>query len=219
MFPEYVRVKAKAYLWRCDVCLLFAADGAVIVSSSQLRSQGIERVILSGPTALEASSAPGLRFRQFVDALARCGLLGFSGKNSYGMRTLPGGFGGGIGVTRHNGQLVSTAERVQAMFTTKMRLLDSQHVDARLQQLLRPPSTNHEGEASEGDRTEAIKQRDARGQGAGGGHGGKKKRGNNARAASAGGLQGGATKAVAGPKPATVLAPIETTPRGRETVA
>lgn len=180
--------------------------------------------MLSGPAALEASSAPGLNFRQFVDALSRCGLLGFSGKNSDGTTTLGGGLGGGIGVIPYKSQLKSTAaERVQAMFITRMRLLDSKHVDARLQQLVQPPSSNHEGEASqEGNKLEGIMQRHTRGHavGAGGGHGGKKKRGHAARGTSAGGPRGGSRKAVAvDPKPAAVLAPIQTTPRGRETIA
>ena len=182
-------------------------------------------MVLSGSTALEASSAPGLSFRQFVDALARCGLLCFCGKHVDSARTLDGGLGGGGGVPQHKkNQLVSAAERVQAMFVTRMRLLDSKHVDARLQQLVHPTSaTNHGGEApEEGNGVESIKQRENHGghaAGAGCGHVGKKKGGGIAHERLSGGPRGGGRKAAADPKPASVLAPIQTTPRGRETLA
>lgn len=182
----------------------------------------MERVVLAGSAALEASSTPGLNFRQFVDALARCGLLGFSSKYIGGTRTFGGRFGGGIGVTGNESQFISAAERVQAIFITQMRLLDSQQVDARLQQLVRLPSANHEGGASEEEnKLEGIKQGNTRGNAAGRGHGGKNKGKHTARG-TAGGLRGGNTSrkaAAAGPKPATALAPIQTTPRERETIA
>lgn len=178
-------------------------------------------MVLSGSAELRASSAPGLSFRQFMDALARCGLLGFSSKYIDGTSTPA--FGGGIGVTRNLSGHLSTAERVQAMLITKMRLLDNQHIDARLQQLVRSPPTNHEGETpEEGTTLEGTKQRDTRGRaaGAGAGHGGKKKGGRTARGSNnARGPRGGGRKAAgADPKPATILAPIQTTPRGRENV-
>ena len=174
-------------------------------------------MVLSSSAELGASSVPGLSFRQFVDALARCGLVGFSSKHVDGMTQ---GFGGGIGVTRNRSGHLSNAERVQAIFITQMNLLDSQHVDARLQQLVRSPSTNHDGETSEaGNRLEGIKQRDTRrhAAGASGGHGGKRKGGRGARGSNtAGGPRGGGGKAAGGadPKSASVLAPIQKTPRG-----
>eukprot|EP00752_Nemacystus_decipiens_P004682 g4270.t1 len=177
----------------------------------------MERVILSGSTEVGASMAPGLSFRQFVDALARCGLLGFSGKHFVGTRTH-------IGFDR---ECLSAAERVQAMFVTKMRLLDSRHVEARLQHLVRSPPTNHVGEASEEEnRLEGIKRRGSRGHAllAGAGHGGGKNGGHTARGSNnAGGPRGGPRKAVVvHPNPATttaVLGPIQATLRGRETLA
>lgn len=165
---------------------------------------------MSSPAALEASSAPGLNFGQFVDALARCGLLGFSSKCTEATRTL-------CGVTRDKSQLLSTAERVQAVFITQMRLHDSQHVDTRLQQVARLASTNHEegGASEDGHKLKSKKQRETRGHTARGGHGAKKTGRHATRGINSGGPRGGGRKAaVADPKTTTVLAPIQTTPRG-----
>ena len=199
----------------------------VLLSSSQIRSQDMERLVLSGLAELGGSSAPGLSFRLFVDALARCGLLAFSSKHLDGTKAT--GFGGAIGITRSPSDHISAAERVQAMLITKMRLLDSQYVDARIQQLVRSPSTNHEGETSEeSNRVGGIMPRTASGHasGAGTGRGGRKTKtgGHAARGGnSTGRPRGGSTsrKVATHPKPATtiVLAPLQTTPRGRETKA
>lgn len=159
-------------------------------------------MVLSGPVSLEAAGngAQGLNFRQFVDALSRCGLVGFS--NS------------GIGGTAHEKKLVSAAERAQAVFKTQMRLLDKQHVAAKLQKLADLPPANLEaGTVVEG----AAQRKD--GHTAGDGNGTKKAdttaRGSNKR----GSRRDGGRKAAsaADPKPAPALSPIQTTtPRGKK---
>lgn len=216
---SFAHAPRQSNLWkRTKQYLSFAPlTGCLLLfSSSKQYSQGIERAVLSGPAALETSSAPGLNFGQFVDALARCGLLCPSSKCIDGTRTLGGGFGGGVGNAPNKSQLLSTAERVQAIFIARMRLLDSQHVDARLQPLVRLPCANPEGEApEEGNKLESIRQRKNRGHAAGSGPGGKKKGrgGHTARGTNAVGPRGGNRKATDS-TPATALAPIQITPRG-----
>lgn len=65
----------------------------------------------------------GLSFHQFVDALARCSLLGFAEKHT--------AFEAG----ERSGMSSSASGRVQAFFISRMRLLDDKHVDAILRSL------------------------------------------------------------------------------------
>lgn len=90
----------------------------------------MERAIISGSPPEEI----GLTCRQFIDALARCGLIGFSPR---GIGTVPPaavGTGPGAGQeARARGKPPTTpAERTQAVLTVHMRLLDSQYVDAKI---------------------------------------------------------------------------------------
>ncbi|CAM9984921.1 unnamed protein product, partial [Scytosiphon promiscuus] len=89
----------------------------------------MERALLTGSTQ-EGDTTLGLNFGQFVDALARCGLIGFArGTGDEGVvATGVGGLATGQGV----GRFVSPAERTQAIFVETMRLLDREHVDANL---------------------------------------------------------------------------------------
>lgn len=95
-------------------------------------------MVLSGSTP----DGIGLNFPQLVDALARCGLIGFPAAAVTSEHHQTGlddtGFGGsGIGhanlLTRRPRRKFSfAAERAQALFVAQMRLLDGQHVDATL---------------------------------------------------------------------------------------
>lgn len=89
----------------------------------------MERVVLAGSTS-DNDSAPSLDFGQFVDALARCGLMGFSRGTGGGTFTAPGveESAAGQGIRR----FVSAAERIQGVFVETMRLLDREHVDANM---------------------------------------------------------------------------------------
>lgn len=74
--------------------------------------------------------ATGLSFHQFVDALARCGLMcslgvGKTEQSGPGIRT-------GAGVKGRPEYIGSAAERVQAILTKQMNLLDSQLLKATL---------------------------------------------------------------------------------------
>ncbi|CAM9154519.1 unnamed protein product, partial [Hapterophycus canaliculatus] len=92
----------------------------------------MERVVLAGRTPDDEDPAPGLNFGQFVDAIARCGLIGFSV-----------GIGSGIGDHRRP---VSTAERIQAVFVETMMLLDREHVGANLHRQEDGAAAGGEGE-------------------------------------------------------------------------
>lgn len=95
-------------------------------------------MVLSGSTP----EGLGLKFPQFVDALARCGLLGFPVSaikteqlNQTGLHEV--GFGdkikgANILTRRPRRQFSFAAERTQAVFLAQMRLLDGQHVDTTL---------------------------------------------------------------------------------------
>ncbi|CAM9277733.1 unnamed protein product, partial [Pylaiella littoralis] len=77
--------------------------------------RSMERVVMSDCTLQDANSSAsglGLSFRQFVDALVRCGLMGFSAE-----RAAAG---------------VPVAQRAHAIFIRQMKLLDGQHVDAKV---------------------------------------------------------------------------------------
>ena len=87
----------------------------------------------------------GLSFPQLVDALARCGLIGFPATTVTTEREKTGlddaGFGGKSNgantlTSRPNRQFSFAAERVQTLFVSQMRLIDGQHVDATLLLLL-----------------------------------------------------------------------------------
>jgi len=167
--------------------------------------QGIERVMLSGSVSLDAGScAQGLNFRQFVDALARCGLVGFSSK--------------GVGGTAHEKQLVSAAERAQAIFKTQMRLLDKQHVAAKLQKLAHlPPADQEKGPTIGVEGRVERSTHGSHGRTAGDGNGTKKANATARGSTQRGTRRDGGKKAAtaADPKPAHALAPIQTTtPRG-----
>ena len=91
----------------------------------------MERVVLSHSTP----DGLDLSFPQFVDALARCGLIGFpvAVASATGHQThLNAGFGNNEAITHKSKQFMFAAERAQALFAMQMRLLDSQHVDATL---------------------------------------------------------------------------------------
>lgn len=95
-------------------------------------------MVLSGSTP----DGLGLSFPQLVDALGRCGLIGFPGAAVTTEHHPTGlddaGFGGnGNGrantLTRRPGRkLLFAAERVQTLLVSQMRLLDGQHVDSTL---------------------------------------------------------------------------------------
>lgn len=160
--------------------------------------QGIERVVLSGSVSLDAAGncAQGLNFRQFVDALSRCGLVGFSNT-------------GVIGGTAHEKKLVSAAERAQAIFKTQMRLLDKQHVAAKLQKLADLPPAILEATAGvEGTAVEGP-TRSKHGHTAGDGNGTKK-----ANTSARGSTKRG-TRRDGGKKAATAADP-KPTPRGEK---
>lgn len=92
----------------------------------------MERAIASG----SPPEATGLTFRQFVDALARCGLIGFSpcGIGTGPPAAVGTGTGAGQGANRAKGKSPTTpAERTQSVLTVQMRLLDSPYVDAKIQ--------------------------------------------------------------------------------------
>lgn len=93
--------------------------------------QGMERAITSG----SPPEAIGLTCRQFVDALARCGLIGFSPRGiGTGPPTAVGtGPEGGQGARARGKSPTTPAERTQAVLTEHMSLLDSQYVDAKIQ--------------------------------------------------------------------------------------
>lgn len=65
----------------------------------------------------------GLNFPQFIDALARCGLIGFASEDGRGSD----------GAGRHSsGRLsASIVKRVQAIFVRHMNLLDDDYVKQR----------------------------------------------------------------------------------------
>ncbi|CAM9268006.1 unnamed protein product [Ectocarpus sp. 12 AP-2014] len=90
-------------------------DGIPSTDGETAYWRAVERVILSGAAPDDNDAAPGLNFRQFVDGLARCGLIGFS-RNGTGFK-----------------ECVSAAERMQAIFIARMRLLDREHVETTLQ--------------------------------------------------------------------------------------
>lgn len=126
-----------------------------------------------------------------MDALARCGLVGLSSKS--------------IGGTRYEKDPVSTAERVQAVFKTQMRLLDKQHVAAKLQQLVDLPpgvesrvegttKSNHGYAAGDGDGDQMVNAA---------------ARGYSKQGSRPGGGKNAAI--VANPKSKTALAPVQTT--------
>ncbi|CAM9663336.1 unnamed protein product [Ectocarpus sp. 6 AP-2014] len=100
-------------------------DGIPSTDGDTTYWHAVEQVILSGAAPDDKEAAPGLNFRQFVDGLARCGLIGFS-KNGTGFK-----------------QCVSAAERMQAVFMARMRLLDSEHVEATLQQQQQQQPAEH----------------------------------------------------------------------------
>lgn len=95
-------------------------------------------MVLSGSTP----DGLGLSFPQLVDALARCGLIGFPAAAvplEHHQTSLDDtGFGGNSNghanlLTRRPRRKFSfAAERAQALFVAQMRLLDGQHVDATL---------------------------------------------------------------------------------------
>lgn len=95
-------------------------------------------MVLSGSTP----DGLGLSCPQLVDALARCGLIGFPGPAVSTEHHPTGlddaGFGrkgngrANILTRRSRRKLLSAAERVQALFVAQMRLLDGQHVDSTL---------------------------------------------------------------------------------------
>lgn len=108
-------------------CVISAVTDDRVMSSpfSLLPRQAVERVILSGAAPDDNDAAPGLNFRQFVDGLARCGLIGCS-RNGTGFK-----------------QCVSAAERMQAVFIARMRLLDREHVETTLQQQQQQQPAEH----------------------------------------------------------------------------
>lgn len=91
----------------------------------------MERVAVFGDAMPRGT---GLSFHQFVDALARCGLIAFSPSDGHssntGLATTPG-----IRWWRgrqHGGassSYVHAGDRMQAMFITHMKLLDRKYVD------------------------------------------------------------------------------------------
>lgn len=214
-------------------------------SSPLLSPQGMERVVLSDfPPPDSNNSAPaGLNFRQFVDALARCGLIAFSSKRSSSRTRRAPTVGGGVardgsggGTQKNNEQFVSAGERAHAMFIGHMRLLDAQHVDARLEQLvvhLHPPA-NSEGDYNAttmkgekyGNGTSKQSSRGRAAASGGGGGGDKTKKGSlqktrvttaNNPARLRGGSRNKASAAAADLKPISSLAPIQaTTSRGKK---
>lgn len=207
----------------------------------------MEQVVLSDSTPPDAhKSAPGLglNFRQFVDALARCGLIGFSGNRtttSGGVSTglLLGGGGleidrGGITssgtvVKQLKSEPVSAAERAHTIFIRQMKLLDGQHVDAKLQQLMHlHPTTMANDDGGQNIGTTTVENEKGRRGNAAGKYQKKKKTGSlqkmrgTATDHTPGSLRGGGSRrAVAAaadpPKPNSSLAPIQastTTTRG-----
>ncbi|CAM9356453.1 unnamed protein product [Ectocarpus sp. 8 AP-2014] len=193
-------------------------DGIPSTDGDTAYWRAVEEVILSGAAPDDIDAAPGLNFRQFADGLARCGLIGFS-KNGTGIK-----------------QCVSAAERMQAVFIARMRLLDSEHVEATLQQQQQQPAEHlTAGAAAAG----VAGKRVAGGSGPGGGGtskdgervhvagverarrtvGSKMGRGktNSRRAPPREGTRrvtAAAAAAVADPTPATTLAPVlQVTPR------
>ncbi|CAB1108314.1 unnamed protein product [Ectocarpus sp. CCAP 1310/34] len=100
-------------------------DGIPSTDGDTAYWRAVERVILSGAAPDDKDAAPGLNFRQFVDGLARCGLIGYS-KNGTGIK-----------------QCVSAAERMQDVFIARMRLLDREHVETALQQQQQQQSAEH----------------------------------------------------------------------------
>lgn len=72
----------------------------------------------------------GLDFRTFVDAIARCGLIGFSCARAAEESRM--GMGTGAVSRARQEQELSAGERTQAILIVQMRLLDNQYVDLTL---------------------------------------------------------------------------------------
>lgn len=107
----------------------------------------MERVVLAG-YAQDDDTPHSLNFGQFVDALARCGLIGFP--RGIGSATSAAAAGSGDSANRLHGikRFVSPAERTQAMFVETMGLLDRENVDANLRR--QESGAAEGGEAEEG---------------------------------------------------------------------
>lgn len=123
--------------------------------------------------ANSSASGLGLSFRQFVDALVRCGLIGFSAERAAagggdargpslgeGESVRDGG-GYGSGALRQSASeqlfVVPVAQRAHAIFIRQMKLLDGQHVDAKVMRLMplhpAPTANDEEGEKNTGKTT------------------------------------------------------------------
>lgn len=142
----------------------------------------MELLVLSDsnpPGARNSAPGLGLNFHQFVDALARCGLIGFSGQRATTSGGVTSGLtaAGGTSATRDGGGgsgssravvtpqnrseklfVAPAAERAHAVFVGLMKLHDRQHVDAKLKQLMHLHHTPTAAANDEGENTAAAKK-------------------------------------------------------------